>query len=238
MAGDSLVVGDSGDNQLTASFGDDVLIGNAGNDTLTGSAGNDILDGGDGDDLLSGGDGDDVYLASAGNDTITTGGGNDTLDFEFDEILGAVLTDADGDGQVDDLVFTFETFDDDFNFIEATVTVIDHLSAPLGQIRFFDFDFTPFDSDSSDSSDSSSAQTTLQVATSFDNSTGAVVHSGNFDLRGGTAYNFLYAASEESGAWPHSAAAAFALKGPGWRNNSQPAPASWTPGLLWNSPCF
>ena len=74
--------------------------------------------------------------------------------------------------------------------------------------------------------------------TSFDSSTRQVVHTGNFDLRGGTAYNFIYAASEESGAWPHAAAAAFALKGPGWRNNSQPAPASWTAGLIWNSDCL
>ena len=67
----------------------------------------------------------------------------------------------------------------------------------------------------------------------FDSSTGTVIHSGEFVMRGGTAYNFLYSPGEVPGAWPHDAAATFCLRGDGWKNHAQPAPTTWTPGLLW-----
>ena len=70
----------------------------------------------------------------------------------------------------------------------------------------------------------------------FDSSTGTVVHSGEFVMRGGTAYNFLYSPGEVPGAWAHNSAATFCLRGPNWRNHAQSAPTTWTPGLLWPSP--
>ena len=69
-------------------------------------------------------------------------------------------------------------------------------------------------------------------ADGFDTATAQVTHSGEFALRGGEAYNFYFSPGESP--WNHSSAATFCVRGDGWRNHSQPAPTSWTPGLLWN----
>ena len=67
----------------------------------------------------------------------------------------------------------------------------------------------------------------------FDENTGTVIHSGEFNLRGGTAHNFRYSPGDVPGAWRHAAAATFCLRGEGWKNHAQPAPTTWTPGVLW-----
>ena len=89
--------------------------------------------------------------------------------------------------------------------------------------------------------DGHAASTLFEVRTDvadydFDETTGTVIHSGQFVMRGGMAYNFRYSPGEVPGAWAHVTAATFCLKGDGWQNHAQPAPTMWTAGLLWQQP--
>ena len=149
----------------------EAIVGGFGNDVLLGNAGDDTLDGGLGDDTLQGGAGDDTYVASAGNDVVISGGGNDTLEFgpDFDfEFESAVIDLATGD-----LTITGEVFDDALQtLVDATTTVQDHLTSPLGFVRFDDDDDGLLD--------------TFRVANTFDVSGSAedTVIAGSNDANG------------------------------------------------------
>ena len=156
---------------VTGSAFDDVITGDANANVLSGLGGNDTLDGGLGDDTLQGGAGDDTYVASAGNDVVISGGGNDTLEFgpDFDfEFESAVIDLATGD-----LTITGEVFDDALQtLVDATTTVQDHLTSPLGFVRFDDDDDGLLD--------------TFRVANTFDVSGSAedTVIAGSNDAKG------------------------------------------------------
>lgn len=70
----------------------------------------------------------------------------------------------------------------------------------------------------------------------FEEWAGRVTHSGNFALRGGTAHDFPYNPGGPLNPWEQDVAATYCVQGAGWKNHSQPAPATWTGGLL-NDPC-
>ncbi|WP_159998891.1 calcium-binding protein [Roseomonas sp. 18066] len=112
--------GDDGANRIEGGAGSDALNGRGGNDTLIGGVGDDRLLGGDGDDLLVGGAGNDRLEGGSGADTfrMSLQAGTDVVvDFEdgidrFD-LTGVVRSfaalfidsiDADGDGEVDDVL--------------------------------------------------------------------------------------------------------------------------------------
>ena len=103
---------------------------------VIGSAFDDILSGSAGDDIFFGGDGNDRYVASGGDDILQVGSGQDSFWIGIDfEIVSVELMDADADGTVDDLVFTLVETD---TGVIATTTVIDHLSAPLYEMQWYE----------------------------------------------------------------------------------------------------
>lgn len=64
--------------------------------------------------------------------------------------------------------------------------------------------------------------------------TGTVTHSGNFTLRGGTVENMMYNANPEDPAqYTFGQIGMFLVSGPWGTSHCQPAPYTYTPGLLW-----
>ncbi|MBF0603779.1 MAG: VCBS repeat-containing protein [Nitrospirae bacterium] len=106
------------------------LEGGAGDDWLTAVGGHDVLSGGPGNDRLSGGSGNDLFWVNVGNILNTddfgidwivadAGAGSDTLvlrvlpppnlsELELLEFFSLIRTDADEDGDADDLVLVHE----------------------------------------------------------------------------------------------------------------------------------
>ena len=63
---------------------------------------------------------------------------------------------------------------------------------------------------------------------------GTVTHSGNFTLRGGTVHNMIYKSNtEDSAPFTFSQIGGFLVSGPWGTSHCQPAPYTYTPGLLW-----
>ncbi len=105
-----------------------------------------VLSGADnptGGDTLAGGAGNDTYLVSTGNDVIFAGEGLDTLSIDSDFEIEDIILQGNGD-----LVFTF-TIDDsgdplngEYTIDELTavhsVTIVNHVAAPLHRISFDD----------------------------------------------------------------------------------------------------
>lgn len=99
-----------------------ISIGTIGNDTINGSIGNDTLSGCLGNDTIYAGSGDDIMIHDGkGIDGLWGGTGNDTYRFAFgDEVisvgsgvyLGDHVTDLEGEGNSDTLVFTDANFED------------------------------------------------------------------------------------------------------------------------------
>ncbi|MCH8852053.1 MAG: prepilin-type N-terminal cleavage/methylation domain-containing protein [Planctomycetes bacterium] len=64
--------------------------------------------------------------------------------------------------------------------------------------------------------------------------TGTVTHSGNFTLRGGTVENMIYNSNpEDPSQFSFAQIAEFLVSGPWGTSHCQPAPYTYTPGLLW-----
>ena len=130
------------------------------------------------DATTGGGTGNDLFIAVTGDNTITTGGGDDRLEFGTQFFLdGAELIG-------NDLKFFFG--DDTASY---TVTIVDHLTSPLGQVTF-DFEehgtLETFDV-ASDLDSSANTGNTVLAGTSGDDPT-LIGGSGN-DIIFGNAGN-------------------------------------------------
>ncbi len=69
------------------------------------------------------------------------------------------------------------------------------------------------------------------------NTDGTVTHSGEFTLRGGTTANMIYNSNaEDSSPFTFGDIGRFLVSGPWGRSHCQPAPYTYTPGLLWEQP--
>ena len=111
--------GDAGDDTLYGGAGDDRLSGGSGNDTLKGGIGSDSLDGGAGRDMLTGGIGDDAFvLGNVGAsfrvaDIITDfnirAGEQDSISIGHVDRVWFGRIDADGDGDLDTVLYDNET---------------------------------------------------------------------------------------------------------------------------------
>ena len=66
------------------------------------------------------------------------------------------------------------------------------------------------------------------------NDDGTVTHSGNFTLRGGTVENMIYNSNpEDPSQFTFGQVGRFLVSGPWGTSHCQPAPYTYTPGLLW-----
>jgi Ca2+-binding RTX toxin-like protein len=123
---DDWVYGGAGNDRIFGENGNDVLYGDGGADRIFAGEGDDLLSGGAGNDWLHGDKGDDTLTGGAGIDRFIFSGdwavdvvtdfenGVDKLDFDGGSINGVLfvkfsdllfeMTDADSDGDTDDLL--------------------------------------------------------------------------------------------------------------------------------------